>query len=70
MSSTREILDSNDEAFAENRERGLQLLELRTVRHLQEPIDLHWSITTRTQWVRSTADSHRNKSTLHRLSFA
>jgi len=40
MSSTREILDSNDEAFAENRERGLQLLELRTVRHLQEPIDL------------------------------
>jgi len=31
---------------------------------------VHWSITTRTQWVRSTADSHRNKSTLHRLSFA
>jgi len=31
---------------------------------------VHWSITTRTQCVRNTADSHRNKSRLHRLSFA
>ena len=28
-----------------------------------------WSITTITQWVRSTMDSHRNRSTLHKLSF-
>ena len=31
---------------------------------------LYWSITTRTQWVRNIADSHRNRSMLQRLSFA
>ena len=31
---------------------------------------VHWSITTSTQWMRRTADSHRNRSRLHRLSFA
>ncbi len=31
---------------------------------------VQWSITTSTQCVRRTADSHRNKSRLHRLSFA
>jgi hypothetical protein len=30
---------------------------------------VYWSITTNTQCVRKVADSHRNKSTLHRLSF-
>ena len=30
---------------------------------------VYWSITTNTQCVRRIADSHRNKSTLHRLSF-
>ena len=30
---------------------------------------VYWSITTNTQYVRKVADSHRNKSTLHRLSF-
>src|SRR5881397_3817312 len=30
---------------------------------------VQWSITTSTQYVRRTADSHRNKSRLHRLSF-
>jgi hypothetical protein len=31
---------------------------------------VHWSIRTRTQCGRRTADSHRNRSRLHRLSFA
>jgi len=31
---------------------------------------VQWSITTSTQYVWTTADSHRNRSTLHRLSFA
>jgi len=31
---------------------------------------VNWSMTTNTQCVRSSADSHRNMSTLHRLSFA
>ena len=31
---------------------------------------VHWSITTRTQCVCGTADSHRNRSRLHRLSSA
>src|SRR5215472_4380851 len=30
---------------------------------------VNWSITTRTQWFRNVADSHRNKSQLHKLSF-
>src|SRR5215472_9757388 len=28
---------------------------------------VNWSITTKTQWVRRVADSHRNKSQLHKL---
>jgi hypothetical protein len=31
---------------------------------------VQWSITTSTQWVMRVADSHRNRSTLHKLSFA
>src|ERR1700694_5401231 len=31
---------------------------------------VHWSMTTSTQWARRMADSHRNRSTLHKLSFA
>src|SRR3954454_18707416 len=31
---------------------------------------VNWSITTSTQWVLSVADSQRNRSQLHKLSFA
>src|SRR5215469_17068423 len=30
---------------------------------------VNWSITTKIQWVVNVADSHRNRSQLHRLSF-